>query len=139
MFDGIEHTIELPPKKVASLRDTIHTMLHDNHVEFKAFESFIGKCQHACLGIPGSSAILRPLYRALHAAKRANNNTVQINKGSQQYQALKDLKTIFLLIGKQPLKCQQLIPGQPHYIGYTDACKYGAGGIWLQGVEPSGL
>ena len=75
-----------------------------------------------------------PLYRALHATKRANKSTVQIHPKSPQHRALMDLRTIFKLIGSKPIRCKQLIPGTPHYFGYTDACKYGAGGIWLSGT-----
>ena len=135
IFDGLNRTMELPPKKVESLRETIKTILRQNHMEFKAFESFMGKCQHACLGIPGGSAYLGPLYTALHSAQRHKKATVQIHRNSAQHHALKDLYTIFQLIGSQPIKCSQLIPGRPHYIGHTDACKYGAGGIWLSGTN----
>ena len=134
MFDGLNRTMELPAKKVASLRDTIKATLRSNHMDLKAFESFIGKCQHACLGIPGGTAFMGPLYRALHATKRANKSSVQIHPKSPQHRALMDLRTIFKLIGAKPIRCKQLIPGTPHYVGYTDACKYGAGGIWLSGT-----
>ena len=75
-----------------------------------------------------------PLYRALHATKRANKSTVQIHPKSPQHRAMMDLRTIFKLIGSKPIRCKQLIPGTPHYFGYTDACKHGAGGIWLSGT-----
>jgi hypothetical protein len=60
IFNGIERTIQLPPKKVTSLCKTIKTALCSGHIEFKAFESVIGKCQHACLGIPGGWSLLPP-------------------------------------------------------------------------------
>ena len=42
---------------------------------------------------------------------------------------------MFKVLGKEPVKCSQLVPGPPHYIGYCDACKYGAGGIWFSGSQ----
>ena len=135
IFDGLQRTMELPKKKVTALCDTIHTILHTNHCDLKEFQSFLGKCTHASLGIPGGTAIVSPLYRALHSANRHNKHTVQIHKGSSQYQALVDLRTIFKLIGDRPIHCSQLVPGKPHYIGHADSCKFGAGGIWLSGVR----
>ena len=38
-------------------------------------------------------------------------------------------------MNKTPTKCTQLVPGQPSYIGFSDACKYGAGGCWLSGTK----
>ena len=133
IFDGLNRTMELPPKKVKSLQETLRAILRKGHCELKAFESLIGKCQHACLGIPGGTALLPPLYKALHSAIRSNKATVQIHPQSQQQHAIRDLRTLFTVMSKRPTQCCQLVPGMPAYIGYCDACKYGAGGIWLSG------
>lgn len=63
IFDGLHRTMQLPAKKVHAIRETIKNALRSKHIELKAFESLIGKCQHACLGIPGGTALLGPLYR----------------------------------------------------------------------------
>ena len=133
IFDGLDRTMQLPATKVQSLCSTIKNIIRSEHFEVKAFESFIGKCQHACLGIPGGTALLPPLYKALHSALNKNQRTIQIHKRSQQYHALRDLQTIFKVLGKRPVQCCQLVPGQPAYIGHCDACKYGVGGVWTSG------
>ena len=135
MFDGMERTMQLPEKKVLSLRATIKELLHRGNIELKAFESFLGKVQHGCMGIPGGTALLPPLYKALQAAKNNNQSQVKIHKGSAQFHALSDLRTIFKVLGASPIKCARLLPGHPAYIGHCDACKYGAGGIWLSGLH----
>jgi hypothetical protein len=135
IFNGIERTIQLPPKKVTSLRETIKTALRSGHIEFKAFESLIGKWQHACLGIPGGRSLLPPLYKVLKAAERQQSTTVQIHPRSSQHCALSDLQTFFKLLGNNPVQCQQLIPGKPAFLGYCNACKYGGGGVWLSGIQ----
>jgi hypothetical protein len=135
IFDGLHRTMVLPPQKIDNLRDTIQTTLRKRHIEVKAFESFIGKCQHACLGIPGGTALLPPLYQALHSALRSNKKVVQIHPDSAQNHALKDLRTIFKVLGGTPIHCTQLVPGTPAYVGHTDACKHGAGGIWFSGTK----
>jgi hypothetical protein len=120
---------------VEALRTTIKETLRSGHIEVKAFESFIGKCQHACLGIPGGKALLSPLYKALHSALNTNKASVQIHPKSPQHMALQDLRTMFKLIGHRPIQCQQLVPGSPAYIGHCDACKFGVGGIWTAGTN----
>lgn len=135
VFDGLARTMQLPAKKVHTLRETIKAALRTGRIETKAFDSLIGKCQHACLGIPGGPSLLPPLYKALKAAQAKSNAVVQIHSKSAQCGALSDLRTFFKLIGDHPVHCQQLIPGNPAFLGYCDACKYGAGGIWLSGLQ----
>ena len=36
-------------------------------------------------------------------------------------------------MANRPTRCTQLIPGWPHFVGFCDACKHGAGGVWLSG------
>ena len=133
IFDGMERTLELPPRKVADLRETIKIILRNGYCERKHFESLVGKCNHAALGIPGGSALLPPLYQALHAPPLPP--TIRIGQTSRQHQALTDLRAMFKVMSRTPTKCSQLVPGKPAYIGYTDACKYGAGGVWLSGTK----
>jgi hypothetical protein len=131
MFNGLHRTMQLPASKVAAIKATIRETLRKGYIDFKKLESLIGKCQHACLGIPGGRSLLPPLYKTLAAAARAGHRNVRIHKQSPQAQALADLQTFIKLIGNHPVHCQQLVPGLPAYLGYTDACNFGAGGIWL--------
>jgi hypothetical protein len=134
IFNGLDRTMHLPPTKVQAIKDTIQLTLRQGRITFKNFESLIGKCQHACLGIPGGRALLPPLYTTLAAASRNNQRTVRIHRNSAQARALQDIQTFIKLVGKNPVHCQQLVPGQPAYLGYCDACKFGAGGIWISGI-----
>ena len=135
IFDGINLTMELPKTKADSLRTAITSLLHGQKLEVKQFESFLGKCQHACFAIPGGKALLAPLYRALHSANRGNQCFIHIHRGSAQAEALEDLRTMFKIIASRPTHCKQLHPRSPDYIGYCDACNYGAGGIWISGIK----
>ena len=36
-------------------------------------------------------------------------------------------------MSKRPTLCRQLIVGIPHYVGYSDSCLYGTGGVWVAG------
>ena len=108
IFDGINLTMELPKTKADSLRTTITSLLHGQKLEVKQYESFLGKCQHACFAIPGGKAILAPLYRVLRSANRGNKCFIHIHRGSAQAEALGDLQTMFKIIASRPTHCKQL-------------------------------
>eukprot|EP00957_Ditylum_brightwellii_P054093 4097383-Ditylum_brightwellii.AAC.1 len=46
------------------------------------------------------------------------------------HQALKDWSTILRHIERQPTSVLQLVTKYPGYVGYTDSCNLGTGGIW---------
>jgi hypothetical protein len=93
--------------------------------------------QHATLGIPNGKGLLGPLYKLLpidHSHK-AKWKPIQISKNSDAYKALQDILVMLKVVANRPTKCAQLVPGWPHFVGFCDACKYGAGGIWISGKE----
>ena len=61
----------------------------------------------------------------------STGKAIQIPRGSPQAAALKEFKALFKLMSRRPTLCKDLIRGFPAYIGYSDACKHGAGGVWL--------
>ena len=133
LFDGMCRTLQLPTTKLDSLHTSIQQVLRAGSCERKAFESLVGKFTHATMGIPGGSALLPPLYQAMAAVPKKPR--IRIHPNSRQELALKDLRALFKVMNKTPTKCSQLVPGQPCYIGFSDACKYGAGGCWLSGTR----
>ena len=135
IFDGIHRTIELPPGKLSKIRTAIKQVLHRQGAPLREFQSVLGKLQHACLAIPNGKGLLSPLYNLLppDTATRAPRRWIPVPKDSSAYMALKDLRTVLKLVANRPTKCSQLVPGWPDYVGFCDACKYGAGGVWLSG------
>ena len=131
IFDGIHRTIELPPGKLQKIRDLAKKVLRRQHCSITEFQSLVGKLQHACLAIPNGKGILSPLYKLMGTKGRS----VQLPKGSDAHTALRDLLTIMKLVANRPTHCSQLVPGWPHYVGYCDACRWGAGGVWLSGKD----
>jgi hypothetical protein len=137
IFDGITRTIELPPGKLDKIRAAVKKVLRAQHASTSDFQSLVGKLQHAAMGIPNGKGLLSPLFKLLptehsHHARRRH---IQIPQGSEAHEALKDLNTILKMVANRPTKCAQLIPGWPHFVGYCDASKWGAGGVWLSGKD----
>jgi len=137
IFDGINRTIELPPGKLDKIRAAVKTVLRVQHASVSDFQSLVGKLQHAAMGIPNGKGLLAPLFKLLPQdhSPRHRRKHIQIPVGSEAHEALKDLRTILKMVANRPTKCAQLIPGWPHFVGYCDACKWGAGGVWLSGKD----
>ena len=117
--------MELPKAKLEFLAEELSEAAtrNKNGFEFKRFQSLMGKCQYAAFGVPGDSALINTLYSCLKAAELGKNKRVQIHARTLQVEALADLKTIFKVMGRKPVRCIQLVPGDPHHIGYCNACK----------------
>eukprot|EP00957_Ditylum_brightwellii_P147716 11248413-Ditylum_brightwellii.AAC.1 len=50
-------------------------------------------------------------------------------------EAIKDWRTIIQYMRKHPTSVLQLVSDFPHYLGYTNVCKLGAGGVWSAGLK----
>lgn len=137
IFDGIARTIELPPGKLHKIRSQVKELLRTGHTKLPDFQTLVGKLLHATLAIPNGKGLLSPLFKYLPSEHGPSNRRkhIQIPKGSEGYQALEDLRIILKMVANRPTRCEQLIPGWPHYVGFCDACKYGAGGVWLSGKD----
>ena len=135
IFDGINRTLELPEKKVKTLRDTLTSILRVGFCDTSDFHSIVGKLHHASFGIPAGKSLMAPLYRCLNAAQQQEKPTVQFHKGSEQEAALKDFRALFTVMSTRPTHCKELIPGMPAYVGNVDSCKWGVGGTWRSGTR----
>ena len=109
IFDGLQRTMELPPKKIDKIRTTINDILRANYCDTKSFSSLVGKLQHAALGIPAGNSLLAPLYRCLKAAEGQKKTTIQIHANSPQAEALRDFRALFTLMNSRPTHCLVLI------------------------------
>ncbi len=143
IFDGIARTIELPPGKLHKIRSAAKKMLRQQGSSLRDFQSLLGKLQHACLAIPTGKGLLSPLYHLLPkdtTFKHRASTWIYLPTNSMAHTALTDLLTVLKLVANRPTKCSLLIPGWPDYVGFCDACKFGAGGVWLSGklgIDPT--
>ena len=140
LFDGIARTIELPPPKVDKLVHSLTKILRTKHTTTTELQSLLGKLQHATLGIPSGKGLLAPLYKLLpvrhpNQPPKRRKQTIPIPSTSLAYRLLYDYRTLIRLIGQRPTHCAQLVTGMPAYVGFCDACKYGAGGVWCAGSK----
>jgi hypothetical protein len=50
-------------------------------------------------------------------------------------QCLQDFHTLIKIMCTRPTFCRELVPNTPDYVGYCDASKLGAGGVWMSGTK----
>ena len=60
-FDGIQYTIQLPPKKRKDICTLMRKLLKNLRVALNQFQKLDGKLKHASLGIPSGRSLFTPL------------------------------------------------------------------------------
>jgi hypothetical protein len=130
VFDGARRCIELPPEKVDKILADIRRISRQKRVPRKAFERLRGRLRHACIGLPAAKGLMGPIDAAL----RPDRRSIPVKHNQILREALTDFASLIRAIGKRPTHCRELVAEEPGYIGYCDASKWGAGGVWLSGT-----
>ena len=127
IFDGRAYTLHLPQKKIDKIQALLKETIKKNIVTLNDFQKLAGILVHASLGIPNGAGLLSALYKALQTSANFVTITTSIA------QSLKDWKFLLKLIESRPTSVLELTPDYPWFIGYTDACNTGVGGVWTDG------
>ncbi len=132
MINGLDYTIQLPDKKCKKVVAQLTKMAKKTQVKLKDLEKLVGTLQHASLAMPGGWGLFSPLTMAMKGKPKRVKITPIVR------QTLLDWRTIIRQIAQNPTHVLQLVDGYPDYIGYSDACKLGAGGVWFGVTEDIG-
>jgi hypothetical protein len=130
ILNGQNFTIQLPPTKCESIRKLIKAIITSKRVSLNKFQKLAGKLQHASFGIPGGTSLFSPIQKSMA------NNPDFINISTELITILEDWRYIIQHLIKTPTSVLQLVTEYPHYLGYSDACGIGAGGVWTSGLAP---
>jgi hypothetical protein len=131
VFDGAKRCIELPQDKVDKITAEIHRVTRKAAIPRKQFEQLRGKLRHACIGIPAGKGLMGPIDAEL----RGDRRLIRIKPNQHLRDALQDFGTLIKVLGRRPTHCREVVVDDPGYIGYCDASKLGAGGVWLSGTK----
>ena len=128
IIDGANHTIYLPPKKVDKITATLKKLISKStkSIPLKAFQKIAGTLHHAAMGMPGGRGLFTIIWTAM-----AKHNKGYIKMTANLKDVLRDFKWLFREIANKPVNVAQIVPDLPDYHGYSDACKSGAGGVWI--------
>jgi hypothetical protein len=127
-FDGEKFTIKLPDKKCNEIIRMIKKMIKRKNSSLKKYQKLAGKLQHASFGIPGGTGLFSPIQVAMRGDPPFITLTATLK------QVLADWRYIIHFMMKHPTSVLQLLSDYPTYVGYSDACGAGAGGIWTSGL-----
>ncbi len=131
-FDGITRCMSLPSTKVTKIMSILRSLSRKPIVRLGDLESLNGKLMHATIGIPNGKGLLSPIITTVtkHArGKHYKNKTLRLNQTTRQ--ALQDWLTLLPAALRNPIPCTDLMPAPADFVGYCDASKNGAGGIWF--------
>jgi hypothetical protein len=128
VLNGKTFTLHLPKSKCEAIRQLINKITSKKRVSLNKFQKLAGKLQHASFGIPGGAGLFSPIQRAM------SKNPDFINITKELITILHDWRYMIHFMTKNPTSVLQLIVDYPHYIGYSDSCGLGTGGIWSSGV-----
>jgi hypothetical protein len=127
-LNGTHFTLQLPTKKCQAIKNDINNILKTKRVSLNKFQKLAGKLQHASFGIPGGSGLFSPIQMAM----TGNPDFINITKEIQII--LRDWRYMIQFLAKNPTSVLQLTVEIPNFLGYSDSCKIGTGGIWTSGL-----
>ena len=119
---GANYIISLAEKKVEKIQVTLRQLRKKKKIPLNEFHKIAGTTlHHASMGIPGGQGLFTAIWSAM--------------KGCQKNWWIKaifsDFGCLFHEIANKPINVAQLVPNLPNFHSYSDACKYGAGGVWI--------
>ena len=125
IINGRDYTITLPPERLEKILLQINQAKRQKKVALNEMQQLAGKLQHASFAMPGGWGLFSPIQRALQGDPKFIPMTDDLKE------CLSDWKTILKHLSEHPTHVLQLVDGYPDYLGYTDSCKKGAGGVWM--------
>jgi hypothetical protein len=133
MFDGLLRTVELPPEKVTKLLYALSSAISRKSLPLKEFRTLLRKLQHASLAMPAGKSILTLLHKFVETHK--HQRILCFPKQPLILEALRDVRILLREATSRSTHIRELVPNLASCIGFCDACKRGAGGIWLGGSK----
>ena len=126
IIDGANYTISLPTEKINKIKQTLKSMQKRKKVQLKEFQKIAGVLHHASMGIPGGRGLFTVIWKAMATCM---NGWIKITQDIRT--VFNDFKWLFQNIVTNKINVPQLVPALPNCHGYSDACKHGAGGVWI--------
>ena len=130
IINGANYTIHLPTNKVDKIVQTLKSLRKIKRIALLKFQKIAGKLLHAALGIPGGRGLFTQIWSAMAKAK---NGWVTVTKNLKCI--FSDFKWLFNELANSPINVAQIVPRLPEKHGYTDSCKYAAGGVWILPIQ----
>ena len=129
IIDGTKYTIQLTQKKANGICKTIRSILKQEKISLNNYQKISGKLQHSSFGMPEGRGLFGPIQKSM-----AGITSFIILKPSIKI-FLNDWRSIVTQLSAQPTSVLQIVQELPSYVGYSDVCKLGAGGVCVSGMK----
>ena len=127
--NGAQFTIQLPADKVTKVLQRLSKIKKfKRKIPRKALDQLAGSLEHASFGIPGGAGLFSPIQQGLVGNKQ------WIKVKPDLTQCFQDWGAIIKYMASNPTHVLQLVKGLPHYVGFSDSCGIGTGGVWSSGT-----
>ena len=133
LIDGRKSTIQLPADKRNKILEQLRTFSRYKFCTLNAMQKLAGRLQHASFALPGGWGLFSEIQKAMQG------NPTFISITDELRECFSDFKCIIKQVARVPTHVLQLVHNQPDFLGYSDACKHGAGGVWMGVTEDIGF
>ena len=127
LVDGDNRTVQLTPDKAKAYGDELKKLLRKKKIPLARFRKIVGKLRFAALCLPAGRALMTPLNMAMRGKPR----DIGSGKHSEVHESLGDWLQLIKSLASRPTSVHELVAKSIDFYGYCDACKTGAGGVWL--------
>ena len=126
-IDTLAETISLPPHRLERLYELLDAISPPHkRVSVKRWHQLLGELRSMAPALPGARGLFSILQDSL---KRADQNRVRVTKYVWDMAA--DFRVIADSLQARPTRLRELVPGSPAFLGASDACIHGMGGVWF--------
>ena len=126
-------TLHLPPHRLERLYELLDAIRPPRkRVAIKFWHQLLGELRSMALALPGARGLFSVLQDAL---SKGDRNRVRITQ--QVWDVVADFTAIADSLKHRPTRLRELVPTAPLYIGASDACQSGMGGVWFHATDPT--
>jgi hypothetical protein len=126
-IDTEAQTLQLPEHRL----DRLHVLLDSispphKRVSAKHWHQLLGELRSMSPALPGARGLFSILQESL---RKSDRHRVRITKAVWDMAA--DFRDIARSLQARPTRLRELVPSTPAYVGASDACIRGMGGVWF--------
>jgi hypothetical protein len=120
-------TLHLPPHRLDRLYELLALVQPPKRrVSIKLWHKLLGELRSMSPALPGSRGLFSVLQ---HALVRSDRNRVRLTQ--HVWDMMADFTAIADSLRQRPTRLRELVPTHPAFLGASDACRTGMGGVWL--------
>jgi hypothetical protein len=124
--DTCRMTIQLPPHRLDTIQNTIHSFLHKSRTSRTQWQRLLGTLRSSSPALYGATHLFSILQHTLTQAKDPRLRLTALVKA-----VLRDWLLLATTASQYPVPIHTLVPRQPTCIAAADASRDGMGGFWM--------